>query len=72
MAKKRKISDKLLDELLEGRDPADLFGNEGLLSDLKKALAVFDALIIAVLGLLVCVAALSLLMPIMQVGGNIR
>jgi len=40
--------------------------------DLKKALAVFDALIIAVLGLLVCVAALSLLMPIMQVGGNIR
>ena len=39
MAKKRKISDKLLDELLEGRDPADLFGNEGLLSDLKKALA---------------------------------
>jgi len=40
--------------------------------DLKKALAVFDALIIAVLGVLVCVAALSLLMPIMQVGGAMK
>ncbi len=38
--------------------------------DLKKALAIFDAMIIAVLGILVCLAALSLLMPIMQIGGE--
>ena len=35
--------------------------------DLKKAFTVFEALIIAILGVMVCVAALSLLMPIMQI-----
>ena len=35
--------------------------------DLKKAFTVFEALIIAILGALVCVAALSLLMPIMSI-----
>ncbi len=35
--------------------------------DLKKAFTVFEAVIIAVLGVIVCVAALSLLMPIMQI-----
>lgn len=35
--------------------------------DLKKAFTIFEAVIIAVLGVLVCVAALSLLMPIMSV-----
>ena len=38
--------------------------------DLKKAFTVFEALIIAILGVLVCVAALSLLMPIMQIKGS--
>jgi type IV pilus assembly protein PilC len=35
--------------------------------DLKRAFTVFEALIIAILGVMVCVAALSLLMPIMQI-----
>lgn len=35
--------------------------------DLKKAFTIFEAIIIAVLGVLVCLAALSLLMPIMSV-----
>lgn len=35
--------------------------------DLKKAFTIFEAIIIAVLGILVCLAALSLLMPIMSV-----
>ncbi|MEZ4650119.1 MAG: IS256 family transposase [Candidatus Eisenbacteria bacterium] len=39
MAKKRKIRAEILDELLEGRDAAEVFANEGLLSELKKALA---------------------------------
>ena len=38
--------------------------------DLKKAFTVFEAFIIAVLGAVVCVAAMSLLMPIMQIRGN--
>jgi type II secretory pathway component PulF len=38
--------------------------------DLKKAFTVFEAVIIAILGVLVCVAALSLLMPIMQIRGG--
>jgi type II secretory pathway component PulF len=40
--------------------------------DLKKAFSIFEAIIIAVMGIVVCVAALALLMPIMQMGGNIR
>jgi putative transposase len=39
MAKKRKISQELLDELLAGRDPSDLFGQDGLIDELKKAIA---------------------------------
>ena len=35
--------------------------------DLKKAFTIFEALIIALLGVLVCLAALSLLMPIMSI-----
>lgn len=35
--------------------------------DLKKAFTVFEALVIAILGAMVCVAALSLLMPIMSI-----
>ncbi len=35
--------------------------------DLKRAFSIFEALIIALLGVLVCLAALSLLMPIMQI-----
>lgn len=35
--------------------------------DLKKAFTIFEALVIAALGVLVCLAALSLLMPIMQI-----
>ena len=35
--------------------------------DLKKAFTVFEAVIIAVLGVMVCVAALALLMPIMSI-----
>ncbi len=38
--------------------------------DLKKAFTIFEAVIIAMLGVMVCVAALSLLMPIMSVRGN--
>ena len=33
------IDPKLLDALLEGRDPASVLKSEGLLGDLKKALA---------------------------------
>ncbi len=40
--------------------------------DLKKAFSIFEAIIIAVMGVVVCVAAMALLMPIMQMGGNIR
>lgn len=35
--------------------------------DLKKAFTIFEALIIAALGVMVCIAALSLLLPIMQI-----
>ncbi len=38
--------------------------------DLKKTFTIFEAVIIAVLGVVVCVAALSLLMPIMQIKGS--
>ncbi len=34
---------------------------------LKKAFMIFEAMVIAILGILVCVAALSILMPIMQI-----
>ncbi|MEZ4387279.1 MAG: type II secretion system F family protein [Candidatus Krumholzibacteriia bacterium] len=40
--------------------------------DLKKAFTIFEALIIAVLGVMVCVAALSLLMPIMQIKASLH
>jgi len=40
--------------------------------DLKKAFTLFEALIIAILGLLVGIAALSLLMPIMQLSSAVR
>jgi len=39
--------------------------------DLKKALSVFETLVIVVLAALVSVAALALLMPVMQVGSGI-
>lgn len=39
--------------------------------DLKKAFTIFEGVVIAVLGLMVCVAALALLMPIMSVGADI-
>lgn len=39
--------------------------------DLKKAFTIFEGLIIAILGAVVCLAALSLLMPIMQIRGDI-
>jgi len=39
--------------------------------DLKKAFSIFEAIIIAVMGVVVCVAAMALLMPIMQMGGSI-
>lgn len=35
--------------------------------DLKKAFTIFEAVIIAILGVMVCVAALALLMPIMSI-----
>lgn len=40
--------------------------------DLKKAFSIFEGIIIAVMGVVVCVAAMSLLMPIMQMGGNLH
>lgn len=40
--------------------------------ELKKALSVFDAIIIAILGTLICLAALSLLLPIMEIQGAIH
>jgi type II secretory pathway component PulF len=40
--------------------------------DLKKAFSIFEGIIIAVMGVVVCIAAMSLLMPIMQIGGNIK
>jgi type II secretory pathway component PulF len=40
--------------------------------DLKKAFTVFEGIIIAVMGVVVCIAAMSLLMPIMQMGGNLH
>jgi len=39
MAAKTSIRSELLDELLAGRDPKSVFESEGLLDDLKKALA---------------------------------
>ena len=39
--------------------------------DLKKAFTIFEAAVIAVLGVLVCVTALSLLMPIMSIKGSL-
>ncbi len=33
------IDKDLLDQLMEGRSPGDLFGKEGILSELTKALA---------------------------------
>jgi putative transposase len=39
MAKERTINDELLDRLLEGRDPKELFAKDGLLDELKKALS---------------------------------
>jgi len=33
------IDKDLLDRLMEGRSPGDLFGKEGILSELTKALA---------------------------------
>lgn len=40
--------------------------------DLKKAFTIFEAVIITILGVMVCVAALSLLMPIMQIKGSLH
>jgi len=48
---------------------ADFYDKE-IPRDLKKAFALLEAVIVVVLGLLVCVAALSLLMPIMQIKGS--
>ena len=39
MANERRISKQLLDELLAGEDPTTVFKSDGLLGDLKKALA---------------------------------
>ncbi len=39
MAAKTNIRNEILDELLAGRDPKTVFESEGLLDDLKKALA---------------------------------
>lgn len=39
MAKRKKIDNALIDELLKDRDPSRVFDSEGLLGDLKKALA---------------------------------
>jgi putative transposase len=36
---KKKITEELLDELLNGEDPKEAFLNGGLLDDLKKAIA---------------------------------
>lgn len=36
---KTPIDPKLLDELLQGQDPKDVFTSDGLLGDLKQALA---------------------------------
>lgn len=40
--------------------------------DLKKAFTIFEAVIIGVLGVMVCVAALSLIMPIMQMKASVQ
>ncbi len=40
--------------------------------DLEKAIAIFQGFVIAILGTLVCLAALSLLMPIMSIRGAIH
>ncbi len=40
--------------------------------DLEKAIAIFQGIVIAILGTLVCLAALSLLMPIMSIRGAIH
>ena len=39
MAARSTIKTELLDELLEGRDPKAVFESDGLLDELKKALA---------------------------------
>ncbi len=40
--------------------------------DLKRTFAIFEAAVLVLLGALVCVAALSLIMPIMQIRSSIR
>jgi len=40
--------------------------------DLERAMSIFQAIVVAILGVLVCLAALSLLMPIMQIQGAIH
>ncbi len=51
---------------------ASLFLDKEIPRDLKKAFSVFEGIIIAVMGVVVCIAAMSILMPIMQMGGNIK
>ncbi len=46
---------------------ASLYLDREIPRDLKKAFSIFEALIIAALGVMVCVAALALLLPIMQI-----
>lgn len=50
---------------------ASLYLDKEIPRDLKKAFTVFEGVIIAIMGVVVCIAAMSLLMPIMQIGGNI-
>ncbi len=50
---------------------ASVYLDKEIPRDLKKAFTVFEGIIIAFMGVVVCVAAMSLLMPIMQIGGNI-
>lgn len=51
---------------------ASLYLDKEIPRDLKKAFTIFEGIIIAVMGVVVCVAAMSLLMPIMQMGGNLH
>ncbi|MCP4292669.1 MAG: hypothetical protein GY780_12645 [bacterium] len=51
---------------------ASLYLDKEIPRDLKKAFSIFEGVIIAVMGAVVCVAAMSLLMPIMQMGGNLH
>jgi type IV pilus assembly protein PilC len=50
---------------------ASLYLDREIPRDLKKAFTIFEAVIIAALGVMVCVAALSLLMPIMQIKASL-